>query len=267
MLTVLETSDELEVEPRLELDGPVTAWDPDRYEEFVGERLQPGIDLLSRVAVTPTRVVDLGCGTGRLTVEMARRWPQASVLGVDRSPEMIEAAADAVTYELGDIETWEPSGAVDLLYANASLHWIAGQDTLFPRLARMLDPGGVLAVQMPLSWDQPSHRIMREVGSEFGVNVADPPTLRPDDYHDVLAADTTDTSVWVTTYHHVLAGGNPVFRWVSATGMMRFLNRIDPADHAAYRAECASRISAAYPPNEDGQTIFPFTRLFILALT
>lgn len=215
--------------------------------------------------IDPADIVDLGCGTGRLTAELALRWPNASVIGIDRSREMIAAAARAaVDYEVDDIETWEPPHPLDLVFANASLQWIDDHPRLFRRLVSMLRPGGELAVQMPLSWDQPSHRILRSVGAEFGVEIATPPTLDPDDYHDVLIGHAT-TAVWVTTYHHVLTGDNPVFRWVSATGMQRFLDRIDDGQWDDYRNECARRMVAAYPPNERGETVFPFTRLFILA--
>ena len=244
----------------------VTTWDPDHYEEFFAQRHQPGRDLMTRIdLVDPADIVDLGCGTGRLTAELARRWPDASVTGIDRSPEMIAAAARTVVdYEVGDIETWEPPGPVDLVFANASLQWIHDHPRLFPRLVAMLRPGGELAVQMPLSWDQPSHRILRSVGVEFGVEIASPPTLAPGDYHDILVGHAA-TEVWVTTYHHVLSGVNPVFRWVSATGMQRFLKRIDADRHDDYRDECARQIATAYPPNDRGETVFPFTRLFILA--
>ena len=130
----------------------------------------------------------------------------------------------------------------------------------------MLSPGGTLAVQMPLSWDQPSHQILRDVGSEYGASITAPPTLEPNDYHDVLAGQAA-TEVWATTYYHVLSGDNPVFRWVSSTGIKRFLDRIDSDQHDDYLAECAKRMANAYPPDRHRETVFPFTRLFVLART
>lgn len=246
----------------------MTAWDPDHYEQFFAERHQPGRDLIARIdATAPQRIVDLGCGTGRLTSELAVQWPKASVVGIDRSAEMIAAAPPTgVTYELGDIETWAPSEPVDVLFANASLHWIADHERLFPNLVAMLSPGGTLAVQMPLSWEQPSHQILRDVGSEYGASITAPPTLEPNDYHDVLTGHSA-TEVWVTTYYHVLTGDNPVFRWVSSTGIKRFLDRIHSEQHDDYLAECAKRMANAYPPNRRRETVFPFTRLFVLART
>jgi trans-aconitate 2-methyltransferase len=72
----------------------VTVWDPNRYLEFADERSRPFVDLLSRVhAAEPKVVVDLGCGPGQLTASLADRWPNAQIVGLDSSPEMIVRAA------------------------------------------------------------------------------------------------------------------------------------------------------------------------------
>src|SRR5215467_686341 len=89
-------------------------WDPGQYLRYADERARPFFDLLSRVQATdPGYVVDLGCGPGNLTAALAGRWPGAEVLGVDNSPEMIDAAqAQArrprLSFKLGDVRDWEP---------------------------------------------------------------------------------------------------------------------------------------------------------------
>ena len=140
------------------------SWNPQRYLAYEGERLRPALDLLARVALErPRTVVDLGCGAGNVTRVLAERWPDASVLGVDNSAPMLSKARAApgdlarVAFEAADIGAWRPSSPVDLLYSNAALHWLPDHATLFPAVARMVAPGGVLAVQMPLNYDAPSH--------------------------------------------------------------------------------------------------------------
>ena len=244
------------------IDDEMVTWDPAHYEQFADQRLRPGLDLVARIDhPDPRSIVDLGCGTGRLTEELAARWPAAAVLGIDRSTEMLPATSARVSYQEADIQTWRPDSPPDLLFANASLQWIDGHERLLPKLMGHLRPGGVLAVQMPLSWDQPSHRILRHVAERYGVSSLPPPTLDPAAYYEVLGSSTTD--VWVTTYQHVLEGENPVYAWVSATGMQRFLKRIDSTAHEEYRASCAAELALAYPGRADGTTLFPFTRLFI----
>ena len=77
-------------------------WDPGTYLQFGNERARPFFDLLSRIGADgPEFVADLGCGPGNLTAALAARWPGARVLGVDNSPEMIDAArAEAGTPEM-----------------------------------------------------------------------------------------------------------------------------------------------------------------------
>src|SRR5262245_21178019 len=156
---------------------PMTVrWDPDQYRRFASHRLRPALELAARVEGHrwpdggPRTVYDLGCGTGEITRILASYWPVARVHGIDRSEAMLakaRAAApgtrESVTFELGDLATWTAPEPADLLYSNAAYHWIPDHRAVFPRLLHSLAPGGALVVQMPMSWDLPSHRAMREV--------------------------------------------------------------------------------------------------------
>ena len=100
-----------------------------------------------------------------ITRLLAEQWPDAKVHGLDNSPEMLNKAAaepSTVKWIEADIQQWSPGEAADLIYSNATLQWVTDHQELFPRLAGYLQPGGCLAVQMPLSWGMASHRLMRE---------------------------------------------------------------------------------------------------------
>jgi trans-aconitate 2-methyltransferase len=74
----------------------MSPWNPDLYLQFKGERTQPTRDLVARIAIdSPRTVVDLGCGPGNSTLVLRERWPDADVLGIDNSREMIEKARAA----------------------------------------------------------------------------------------------------------------------------------------------------------------------------
>src|SRR6266571_7567692 len=156
------------------IESSSTRWDPKLYRKFSDQRLRPALELLERIPLASPQVIyDLGCGPGQVTRIIAERWPSATVYGVDHSKEMLDQAAatpGAVQWIEADIRTWSPDRTPDLLYSNATLHWVEDHHVLFPRLAALLEAGGCLAVQMPLSWDAPSHRLMRETLATGGVN-------------------------------------------------------------------------------------------------
>jgi len=92
-------------------------------------------------------------GRANLTALLARRWPAAEVVGVDNSPEMIEAARalalPGVSFQLGDVRDWRPEGAPDVITCNAVLQWVPDHHDLVAGWASLLAPGGWLAFQLP----------------------------------------------------------------------------------------------------------------------
>ena len=92
--------------------GARLTWQPERYLAFADQRTRPALDLLARVPLAnPARVADLGCGPGNSTALLAQRWPEAAVIGVDSSPEMLaQARASGVraTWIEADIGAWTP---------------------------------------------------------------------------------------------------------------------------------------------------------------
>ena len=147
----------------------VTDWNPALYSRFEDERTRPARDLLARVLPpAPAVVVDLGCGPGNSTELLIQRFPRASILGIDSSPAMVDAARKRLPqhrFEQADLAEWRPEVPPDLIFANAVLQWLPNHPVLLPQLFGLLRPGGVLAVQMPDNLDEPSHRAMRAVAA------------------------------------------------------------------------------------------------------
>lgn len=258
-----------------------TSWDPRQYKHYGGLRLRPALELFERIDVDrPRRVYDLGCGVGEIARLMAERWPDAQVVGSDSSAAMIEkaraAGASRVQWVVEDAATWAAPQPVDVIYSNAMLHWLPRHDTVFPRLVEQLRPGGVLAVQMPLSWPEPSHRLMRETlaAGNGGKGYGDA-TLREqmdrrwvddaDAYYDLLKSRCSEIDIWETRYLQVLEGEDPVLEWVKGTGLRPILDALQDAELEGFLAEYAARLREAYPPRAGGETLYPFPRLFLVA--
>jgi trans-aconitate 2-methyltransferase len=251
-------------------------WNPALYSRFEDERTRPARELLARVPLAGARrVVDLGCGPGNSTELLVQRFAQAEVVGIDNSPAMLESARrrlPGVRFELADIGAWQPAQAPDLIYANAALQWVPGHEQLFPRLLSLLAPGGVLAVQMPDNWDEPTHSAMRDVARlpAFASAIGDPSKLRIgrlplETYYDLLAPAAQEVDAWHTVYQHRMDSPAAIVEWVSATGLKPFVAPLDADQRAAYLAEYERRIAAAYPVRADGKLLLAFPRLFIVA--
>lgn len=256
--------------------GSAPMWDAARYLAFADHRTRPAADLLARVALeAPHTVVDLGCGPGNSTALLAARWPQAHIIGVDSSPDMLaKARAGDVRAEWrqADIAQWTPEAPLDLIYSNATLQWVPDHASLLPRLLDCLRPGGVLAIQMPRNFAAPSHALMRETAAEgpwagrlAGVLHAEP-VAEPAWYYDLIAPLTATLDIWETEYLHVLDGDDPVLRWTRSTALRPVIDALDADGLAAFETAYAARLRAAYPRRAGGRTLFPFRRLFIVAV-
>ena len=207
------------------------SWDPQQYSRFAGQRLRPALDLIARIPRDrPKNVVDLGCGTGTVTRILKSRWPDASIIGIDASPQMlVEArkAEDGIAWKECDLANWVPAYKCELVFSNAALHWLDDHPGLFARLAGTLAAGGVLAVQMPRNFSEASHTLMHELAlsqpwrDALGSLLRPAPVLAPEAYYSLLAPRAASVDIWETEYLQILEGENPVAEWTKAPGLRR----------------------------------------------
>ena len=262
-------------------------WDPGQYLKFADHRLRPALDLMGRIPLERPQVLyDLGCGSGNVTRLLADRWPHADIIGMDNSPDMLAQAsasgdrggASQVRWEEGDLADWQPSESPSVFFSNAVIQWVPDHHELVPRLWSMLPPGGCLAIQVPLSWDMRSHQIMRETLENGGIGgksvgstdlrsaVGNRWVQDPDFYYDLLAPEADHLDVWTTEYQHVLTGDDAVLEWVTGTGLRPILNGLADDEREIYLEEYRRRLSVEYPKRPDGFTLYPFRRLFFVAV-
>ena len=253
-------------------------WDPAQYVRYSEQRGRPFDELVARLGVdSPRRVVDIGCGPGSLTRSLADRWPRAHITGVDSSADMIDAAApfaiaDRVEFVHADLREWRPDAAVDVVIGNAVLQWVPGHLELLSGIAGWLAPGGAFAFQVPDNFDEPSHRIVREIrlssrwrdrlgdGADRRVGVE-----RPETYLAALADARLEPDVWQTTYLHLLPGDDAVLEWIKGTALRPVLDTLadDAEATQQFLDECGEALREAYPRGQYG-TLFPFRRTFAI---
>lgn len=251
-------------------------WDPRQYERFRAERSRPFFDLLARIPDRDYRAIsDLGCGTGDLTAALSEHWPQARVLGVDNSAEMLAAAAryavpDTVEFTPGDIVSWRPGSPQDLVVSNATFQWIPGAADLLRHVAGYLAPKGVLAVQMPDNSASPSQVLLRELeecgpwSDKLRGRARQDAVLPLARYRDLLEQAGFDTDAWETIYLHVLPGDDAVLEWMKGTTLRPILKALDGTERDDFLGRYRAALAAAYPAGPGG-TVFPFRRLFFVS--
>lgn len=257
-------------------------WDPDKYRQFGDERSRAFYELINRIgAADPRAVADIGCGPGELTVDLCGCWPKADVVGVDSSAEMIAAAGKVLAaaggaagsrlrFERVDARDWEPRGPVDVIVSNAMLQWIPDHESLLARWVGYLAGGGWLAFQVPANHDEPTHRLLRELArterwsAQLSAVALTRQAANPADYLDLLAGAGCTVDAWESTYLHVLAGEDPVLRWISGTGLRPVITTLADAERDEFLAEYGGLLREAYPEAGYG-TVFPFRRVFVVA--
>jgi trans-aconitate 2-methyltransferase len=247
-------------------------WDDAQYLKFADARTRPAAELLSRVQVdAPLHVVDLGCGPGNSTELLVQRWPGAEILGVDNSEPMLTRARETLPkhrFVLSDLRTYRADKPIDVLFANAALHWVPDHGQLLPALLSQLSRGGHLAFQMPDNWQEPSHRLMRELILQYVPDISAVPTHPPIEsaafYYDQLAPHAKLVDIWQTRYEQVVPDAAAIVEWVKGTGLRPYLEALQPDQRERFERDYQREIAKAYPERADGQRLFSFPRLFVV---
>ncbi len=251
-------------------------WDPAQYERFRGERARPFFDLVGRLPDGRVRrVADLGCGTGELTRTLLERWPEADVVGVDFSQEMLARASAGpaqprLRFVRADLASWEPEAPLDRIVSNAALQWLPEHGVLLERLTRFLAPEGALAVQVPHNRGEGAFRALDELCLEapwrerFQKAERRPSIETPLFYAERLLGLGLEIELWETVYHHRMAGAPEVVEWMKGTALRPLLSALAPPEQQEFLAELVARVTPLFPRGPHG-IFFPFRRLFFVA--
>jgi trans-aconitate 2-methyltransferase len=250
-------------------------WSAAQYLKFEDQRTRPASDLAAQIPLQePRKVYDLGCGPGNSTEVLRRRFPKASITGVDSSPDMLKQARKRLqdmTFIEADLKVWTPPSDAEVFYSNATFQWVPNHIPVLQRLLLALPEGGALAVQMPDNFTEPSHSAMRDVAANgpWAAKLSNAPrdVLPPvSAYYDALRPHARHVDVWHTHYQHPLDGAEAIADWFKGTALRPFLDPLSEPERADYLAQYKARLNKAYPPRCDGKSLLRFPRLFMVAV-
>lgn len=256
-------------------------WNSEIYSQFLDLRTRPARDLLAAIpnSFQPKTVYDLGCGPGNSTALLKERWPHAVVVGLDSSLNMLQAAKAAcpnLKFIQEDIALFTPAEKIDCLFANASLQWLDHHETLIPRLCKFINPGGVLAIQMPNNFHSPSHQtgiqVLQSRASwqplikKLRHGLRYEPVYQLPWYYDLLVKAGIDHPIlWETEYFQEMPDYQDIFAWAKGTYLRPILSAMDEENAGQFTEAYIKAIAKEYRLQANQKILLPFRRVFIVA--
>lgn len=251
-------------------------WNSTQYLKFKAERTQPSIDLVKSISLTdPQNIIDIGCGPGNSTRVLKDRFPNARVIGADFSPNMIEKAKK----ENPDLEFTAFDASrdfdkldikFDVVFSNACIQWVPNHKKLLADIMSVLNDGGMLAVQVPVTAEQDMSRVIDTVTDLEqwkklkGARIFY--TLNDYEYFNILSDISSDFKIWKTIYYHRLPSHQSVLEWYRSTGLKPYFDKLDDKESVLFEKDILAEIERQFPVQPNGEIIFRFPRLFFTAV-
>ncbi len=255
-------------------------WNAKIYSKFLELRTRPARDLLSAIPdyFQPKTVYDLGCGPGNSSILLKNRWPQARIVGLDSSPNMLKEAKDSypeLDFIKGNISDFAPIEKIDFLFANASLQWLNEHEILIPRLLELINSGGAFGIQMPNNFHSPSQQVTirllqgntvwQSLLKNLLYGIQTEPFYKLPWYYDLLTrAGTHSLQLWETVYFQEMPNHHSIFDWVKGTGLRPVLSAMDIENQDLFAKAYVKAIAKEYPLQVNNKVLLPFRRLFMV---
>ncbi len=239
-------------------------WDARTYDRVAHPMTRWGMAVLDRLPLTGgERVLDAGCGTGRVTERLAERLAEGRVIALDGSPAMIDGArrrlarfGDRIEYVVADLGRPLPiAEPVDAIASTATFHWVPDHDALFRNLAAVAKPGGRLVAQCGGAGNIAS---VLHVLATIGDGWLGPAHFEtPDDTERRLAAaGYVDIACWLSEETESFEGGEPFEAYLRTVVLGAHLERLPPTQRDAFVRAVADGL---------GQPVIDYVRLNITA--
>ncbi len=256
-------------------------WNAKIYQQFLDARTRPACDLLAAIpdSFHPQTICDLGCGPGNSTILLKNRWPQAHIIGLDSSADMLREAQERypdIHFLQGDIAHFAPIEKMDCLFANASLQWVNDHQLIFPKLLDLINDEGILAIQMPNNFHSPSHQVIIDVLNnnqswqpllkKLRYQKSSQPLYHLPWYYDLLSdAGAKKIQLWETEYFQEMTGYQAIFDWLKGTGLRPILTAIDVHNQDLFAENYIEAIAKKYLRQKNNTILLPFRRIFMVA--
>jgi len=253
-------------------------WNAKQYLMFSNERTQPAIDLANRINMeNPRKIIDIGCGPGNSTFILKQKFPNAYILGVDNSTNMIATAKmDYTDLDFlvcdANTELSKLDNDYDIVFSNACIQWLPNHNILLGEMLSLLKKDGILAIQTPMNYHEPIHKIIVEesTNDKWSAYFNNPRifyNLTESEYFDILSENSTDFCIWKTIYCHKLKSHNDIMEWYRGTGLRPYLSVLpNDAIRFEFEQDVYSKVVEHYPIQKNGNIIFRFPRFFFTAI-
>jgi trans-aconitate 2-methyltransferase len=226
-------------------------WDACTYDRIADPMHRWGVAVLDRLPLHgDERVLDAGCGSGRVTEVLAERLPAGEIVALDASPAMLDEArrrlarfGRRITFVEADLGRPLPlTEPVDAILSTATFHWIGDHDALFRNLAAVLRPGGRLVAQCGGAGNIADlERILRELAADGGetFTFATPEATRT----RLEVAGFTQVETWLTDEPVRLDPGGPLQTYLETVCLRAHLARLPEPERRPFVEAVASRMS------------------------
>lgn len=253
-------------------------WDAEKYDEVKSPQVDAGNELITLAKVRDTdSILDIGCGTGKLTVALARLAYNGFVTGLDASHEMLEKAG-TISGDLPNIslmnmhaQAMDFSERFDLVFSNSTLQWIKEQRKVVGLIHKSLKKGGRIACQLPAQnfcaeFFGYAGKAIALLGFEKYYKGWQSPWYFPDkeEYESLLKdAGFQNVEVFYRDYQIGFDSVNGVIQWWASAGLRPYLEMLPPGEQEYFKYAIAMN----YENNRTEKGIeFGFRRLFAFAV-
>jgi len=253
-------------------------FDGEKYKHASIQQKIWGKKLISELRLKGSeRILDLGCGDGLLTAELAKLVPDGSAVGIDASESMIRTAqkdhaAPNLCFELQDINTIDFESQFDLIFSNAALHWVKNHGILLKHVFKSLKPNG--SIRFQFAGEGNCSKLIKIVRKAMSAEAYagyfsgfDWPWYMPsvEEYRRVVAeVPFADSRVWSENGDTYYDNAETLTKWIDQPSLVPFLGCIARRDRRSFRNAIVEQMIAE-TRQDDGTYFETFRRINVLA--